>query len=1324
LRTQTARTSSQPSSPGWLDLCQTTGLSFWPNPLFYIPGIDLCPEPLKTQGMAINTLKQNKWFRRAAWTVGSIAALWAVAWLGVPPLLKSQLQSIASEKLGRKVTVGAVDFKPWTMELTLSDLAVATQDGSSSQFALKRLYIDAEIQSIVRLAPVVDAITLDSPVVKLTHLGNGQYDIDDVLARLSKAPAEPPKDPKEGPPKFALFNLLLQGGSLDFVDRSVNKTHELRELNLAIPFLSNLESRREVTTEPKLAFKFNGSTFDSTAQATPFAQTHKTDATIKLTGFDLKPYLGYIPASVPVKPLAAVLNADLKVAFEQTSKPSVKLSGQVDVLGAAVNDAQGQSLLAFEALKVALADVRPLEQIVNISQLELKAPVVDVRRDKAGLLNLQQLAGSPQADKPVDGAKTPAKAPVSPWKVDVTKVVLRDGAVNWSDDSAASPARLALQGLSIDASAIALPFAQPLQFSGSTRVVGLADTKVVPSPTEASTLNFSGTATDQAATVTATVDGLPLGIAAPYLAGFLQPTLGGSLNAELGVNWKAPDVQLDVKQLTLNDLALQPKGPQPKAAASKSASLASIKKLEVSQAVIDLGKQSVSVGKLAITQPKVAVSRGDDQRWMFEFWMKGGDAKGAAAKPATPDKPWAVVITDIQLEGGALTFEDKATPGKPVSFDVSALKLQMKNVTPEGKKPSPLNVSARIKSAQGEPGQVDYKGTLGWAPVAAQGSLLVKQLPVHVFEPYFGDALNIELLRADASFKGDVRFLSAAAGPAAKISGDVLLEEFRANTVQTAAQAAAPAGAASAPASVALAAAPRAGDLRITEELLNWKALSLRGLDVALAPGTATTVDVKETALTDFFARVIINETGRINLQDLVKSSGPAPGAASPAVTPASSVPVAINTIASGAPLTGASGQNGTPNSPQTGAQTADLAPVINIGPVSLINGKVFFSDRFVKPNYSANLSELTGKLSAFSSVAVQGAPQLADLELRGRAEGTASLEILGKLNPLAKPLALDIKGKVRDLELPPLSPYSVKYAGYGIERGKLSVDVSYVVQPDGMLTAANNIILNQLTFGEKVEGAPNSLPVKLAVALLSDRNGVIDINLPISGSLNDPQFSLGPIIFKVIVNLIVKAITSPFSLLASAIGGGGDELSMVSFAPGSAVLTPAAQAGLDKVAKALGDRPALKMTVVGTSSLEVERDGYKHERLKSLLLAEKRRAAVVAGQSAAAVVAVSDAEAPALLKEVYKRADIPKPRNLIGIAKDIPPAEMETLLLASISVTDDVMRELAVQRGVVVKDYLTTKQLPVERLFLGAAKPVAADGKWTPRADLSLASN
>jgi hypothetical protein len=305
-------------------------------------------------------------------------------------------------------------------------------------------------------------------------------------------------------------------------------------------------------------------------------------------------------------------------------------------------------------------------------------------------------------------------------------------------------------------------------------------------------------------------------------------------------------------------------------------------------------------------------------------------------------------------------------------------------------------------------------------------------------------------------------------------------------------------------------------------------------------------------------------------------------------------------------------------------------------------------------------------------------------------------------------------------LELPPLSPYAIKYAGYGIERGKLSVDVNYTIKPDGQLTASNKLVLNQLSFGDKVDGAPNSLPVKLAVALLADRNGVIDLNLPISGSLNDPQFSIGPVIWKVLTNLVVKAITSPFSLLANAFGG-GDELSAVVFPAGVATLTSEAKQGLDKVAKALTERTALKMTVVGTASLEVERDALKKDRLAELLLTEKRRRAVVAGQDGAKVSALDPTEIPDLVTEVYKRAAIKKPRNVVGMAKDLPIAEMEALLLSNMSVDEDSMRALALARGVVVRDYLVERNLPIDRLFVGAAKTVPSSADWQPRADLTL---
>jgi len=521
--------------------------------------------------------------------------------------------------------------------------------------------------------------------------------------------------------------------------------------------------------------------------------------------------------------------------------------------------------------------------------------------------------------------------------------------------------------------------------------------------------------------------------------------------------------------------------------------------------------------------------------------------------------------------------------------------------------------------------------------------------------------------------------------------------------------------------------------------LLNWKSLSLRGIDLAIAPGAAMRLSVDETALSDFYARVVLDENGHLNLQDVTRTAAAPAGAASGPASAGASASAAPPPPAAPPRPVSARGRANVDNAVPAASAASGAAPaasaapartgpaaIVKFGPIAVVNGRVAYNDRFVKPNYNANLSELTGRLAAFSSEPPGPGqpPQLADLSLKGRVEGTATLDITGKVNPLAKPLALDIQAKVRDLELPPLSPYAIKYAGYGIERGKMSVDLAYVVLPDGKLTASNKIVLNQLAFGDRVEGSTASLPVKLAVALLSDRHGVIDLDLPVSGSINDPQFSLGGIIWKVITNLIVKAVTAPFSLLASAFGGGGSELSSIEFEPGTAALTPAARETLDKVAKALAERPAVSLTVTGESRLDRERDAWKKERLHQIVRAEKRRRAIASGAAAAAEIVVTDEEYPALLKEVYKRADIVKPKNVIGLAKDLPTNEMEALLLSSMVVADDAMQQLAVRRGVAVRDYLAGHEIATGRLFLGAPKVASDDAAWKPRADLKLAAN
>ena len=258
----------------------------------------------------------RSWLRRLAYALGALVLLWALAWAAVPSIAKSQAQSRLSALLGRAVTVGAIEFAPWSLELTVRDLAVAKADGSAPQFSVARIYVDAELQSLFRLAPVVDAVAVEGVQAQLTHTGDGHYDVDDIVQRLS-APSDTPPG---APLRFAVYNLTLSGANLDYVDQGLSgqqHKHTLRDLHLSLPFLSNFASKRDVLVAPRLAFVLNGSAFDTAAQGTPFAQTRQGEAQLQIRQFDLAPYLPYLPAGLPVKPRSAVVDAELKLGFVQ-----------------------------------------------------------------------------------------------------------------------------------------------------------------------------------------------------------------------------------------------------------------------------------------------------------------------------------------------------------------------------------------------------------------------------------------------------------------------------------------------------------------------------------------------------------------------------------------------------------------------------------------------------------------------------------------------------------------------------------------------------------------------------------------------------------------------------------------------------------------------------------------------------------------------------------------------------------------------------------------------------------------------------------------------
>ncbi|MEJ6004154.1 DUF748 domain-containing protein [Paucibacter sp. AS339] len=675
----------------------------------------------------------------------------------------------------------------------------------------------------------------------------------------------------------------------------------------------------------------------------------------------------------------------------------------------------------------------------------------------------------------------------------------------------------------------------------------------------------------------------------------------------------------------------------------------------------------------------------------------------------------------VRLEQIGLSLGELAWPAArgamPVNLSLKMGALQLRSLKGGGN----LDKSAAAVDNR-TLASMQWQGQVHLAPLGVNGRLRLDRLPLHLGNAYLDPAWGLHLQRLEMGLRSQFDLSLAPEGLQAQASGDVLLAQLQLQQARRV-----------------------GGQQQLGEDLLDWQALKLNGFKLGVHPGQVPQLSVAEASLSDFYARIIINEAGQINLREL--------GAAEPdnkALAGKASAP-AVQAAQAAAPASvSAAGVGPEPGSVSTAAPPLALS----IGQFLLEKGRVDFTDRFVRPNYSARLTELQGSLGAVSS----SKTELAPLSLQGRVAGTGLLDIQGQVNPLGKPLMLDLTASATDIELAPLSTYAAKYVGYALERGKFSSKVRYKIEPNGSLSANNQIILNQLTFGEKVNSPDaTQLPVLFAVALLKDRNGVIDVDLPITGSINEPQFSLGGLIWKVIINLFGKALSSPFSLLS---GGDSADLSRLEFAPGSAKAV--APEALDKVAKMLAERPGLALTITPWADAAAERGALQQRLLDEALLAERRRelqrqrttATFASTQEESKELTVfSEAESARLLKALYENTKLPnKPRNVLGFAKDIPSAEMRRLLLDSFAVPEERVRQLALERGVVVRDALIAKGLKNDRLFLGAphlarvqaerpqpeqsqpggagngsssaAESSAGAAGWTPYAELKLSSH
>jgi hypothetical protein len=499
------------------------------------------------------------------------------------------------------------------------------------------------------------------------------------------------------------------------------------------------------------------------------------------------------------------------------------------------------------------------------------------------------------------------------------------------------------------------------------------------------------------------------------------------------------------------------------------------------------------------------------------------------------------------------------------------------------------------------------------------------------------------------------------------------------------------------------------------EDLVKWDSIGFNGIDVNLNPQSAS---IREIDINNAYARLVIETNKSINLFNALRMTG-----TNVPDTNETKIAAAPKSVATNAPL-----------------------PQVSIGAIVITNTAFSFTDRSLSPNVNLAIQSVNGSIAGLSTEQLQHA----NIALNAMIDGVGPASITGTLNPFSGTLTNDIKIFVKDMDLTPTSAYSGKFAGYDIAEGKLNLDLTYELVGK-KLTAKNVITLDQFTFGESVQSPDAThLPVRLAIAILKDRQGKIILDVPIEGSLDDPKFRIGKVVTRAIVNILEKVATSPFSLLGAAFGGGGEELSYEDFAVGSAELTADDTKKLDSLVKGLYERPALQLEISGSIDPDGDREGLQRAALDreirtqvwmklrkteqatnsvdQIILTPDDRAhwvkklygeAVANGKITAQLVAANTNLAAYAAKVLPHKLTVQKEAAKLMQSKTSdaknksaatiyqtklvpPPDPMEAVLLATFPVSQNDSETLAASRAKAVQTYiLQTGKVEASRLFL-----------------------
>lgn len=1222
--------------------------------------------------------------------IGLVLFYLLFSYLAINPLAKKLVPWIADKQLASEASVGKVTFDPFRLKLTVDDFTLAEKNRAPLA-SVKQLVVDVEASGLFDWAWKFREITLVAPKGLVTISPKGTLNWDALIAKLN----EDPSPPRDTIPRVVIEHISVKQGQLQYADnyRKTPFKSELSPLNFALDGFSTLpKDRGDYLIAATFAEQGGTLKWKGDMGVNPVA----SKGSVAIEGVPLNKLLSIVKdAHLPFKANSGSIHTAFDYDFTlPQDQPKLVLNGihlglnKLNAVMDNVGEVRAESL-NITAPRLDLTKQTHLK--VVLQKLDVSLNSLSVHPNQASAINLNKL----QATLPALHFSQQSQAQLAFEQLNVNLSALN---ITNQQQSLLSVPEIALQNIALDLTKSQANIAQVILSNGAVTAninkagqlnwqSAFSSDNLAPpnqiAPVEASSNQTTSTET-LANESTQSAFGVNIANIAlnhwklnakderfsnPLQFNIADINVNFAVNNPAG-NWEIHDLQTKLSQLALNSSLF-------------NKPVATLQSVQLNQGDILLAPQQVSVQSILLSGLKTELIHAPNtpMNWQRILAMPPTSTpqKSSHNKNNTSQPDWKLALKKLAVADGQLHIEDQS-PGSPVVLDIQKMALEARDASLDLTRAIPLKSSFSI--AQG--GRFEAQGKLTPEPLNADMQLSLAGVSFKPFAPYINQFALLKLSDGNANLNGKLNVKNQAK-LALTFNGGFSVDK-----------------------------------LALVEETNNapflaWEQVASDSVAFSLAPNRLhmASLNIRQPA-----GKFIINPDKSTNIARILRNQAGSTTAPSEVAVPAPAqpaLPSTSNDLAS--PKLAAPSIEATPTVAVEAASTSTTAESnepdafpVSIETMRIDNAALEFADLSLAPQFGTEIHALSGVINGIGT----DANSTAQVELDGKVDDYGAARIRGSVKPFKATQFTDLKLSFTNLEMSRLTPYSGKFAGRRIDSGKLSVDLEYKIK-QRQLAGENKFVINKLKLGEKVDSADAAnLPLDLAIAILEDSDGLIDLDLPITGSLDDPKFSYGSIVWKAIRNVLSKIVTAPFRALGKLFGGDGEKLEAMLFEAGSATISPPELEKTKAISQALSKRQGLALGIVPSYDPILDSRALQETAIRRQVLAEM--GVELAPEQAPGPIDLTNPKAQkavdALHDTLTKKGLLKK---LTSRFEDKPAGHYETALeklITSHEIKEADLQALALSRGKAIQKTLIDAGIAVERLRLDKSTSVKGEAK------------